>query len=845
MGQYTPGGNRCYLASQFAYGDPEMFYLSPVEQGRSDVLFYATCNANIDFNYLNVIVSNAGLASLRLDGAAFNPANIRPHPNHPGYSVAVARILGAAAQHRLVSDSNFTATMYGLGFFESYGYNVGTNINNLNHYSTIKNTFNTTTNIDSFTCPKSPVRLFVKLGYQATSIHWKLSQVATMTPNADSIINNPVPVTTELINGRTYYIYTLQQDFSFATTGTYFIPVSFTATVIENCSQTEYAQVKVVVKPGPVSNFNFSSPACLKDSVYLTGTAVPGIFTLNNYIWTFDDATTQTTVNAVKKFATAGNHDVRYRVIATNGCVGDTTKTINVFDSPVANFGVTNPICQTDSVFLTDSTLISSGTIASWQWNFGDGNTITRTNNSPFYHHYTAPGPYTISLVVNSNNGCKSDTMRRSINVFISPIAKFGYSGNICVTDSIRFTDTSSVAVGTITSWQWNFGDGNTLIRNNNSAFWHPYTTTGNFVVSLVVFSNNGCKSDTFRRTVSVNNRPSATMTNTGLPCIDSLQRFVSSYTAGASPATWWWDFGDGQNFSSTTSNTASHSYSTGLTNITIRHVVNLGAGCVSDTATFSIPLINPNPVASLTVIADTACVNKPVQFNSSSTGVTVWNWNFGNGTGTNAPPFIRTYSSANTYNISLIVANAAGCRSLPVTNSITINPNPSINAGPDKFLNTGGSTTLDATIANPSSYNFTWTPSTFLSASNILNPTATPDITTDYSILAVDKITNCTDIDNVTVNIITGLYVPSGFTPNRDGKNDVWQIPGLALYPDALVQVFNRYGEIVYQTKDYNSRPWDGKYKGTDQPNGVFVYIIQLNDAEKRMLKGYVTIIR
>ncbi|TMI65633.1 MAG: PKD domain-containing protein [Bacteroidetes bacterium] len=845
MGQYTPGGNRCYLASQFAYGDPEMFYLSPVEQGRSDVLFYATRNANIDFNYLNVIVSNAGLASLRLDGAAFNPANIRPHPNHPGYSVAVARILGAAAQHRLVSDSNFTATMYGLGFFESYGYNVGTNINNLNHYSTIKNTFNTTTNIDSFTCPKSPVRLFVKLGYQATSIHWKLSQVATMTPNADSIINNPVPVTTELINGRTYYIYTLQQDFSFATTGTYFIPVSFTATVIENCSQTEYAQVKVVVKPGPVSNFNFSSPACLKDSVYLTGTAVPGIFTLNNYIWTFDDATTQTTVNAVKKFATAGNHDVRYRVIATNGCVGDTTKTINVFDSPVANFGVTNPICQTDSVFLTDSTLISSGTIASWQWNFGDGNTITRTNNSPFYHHYTAPGPYTISLVVNSNNGCKSDTMRRSINVFISPIAKFGYSGNICVTDSIRFTDTSSVAVGTITSWQWNFGDGNTLIRNNNSAFWHPYTTTGNFVVSLVVFSNNGCKSDTFRRTVSVNNRPSATMTNTGLPCIDSLQRFVSSYTAGASPATWWWDFGDGQNFSSTTSNTASHSYSTGLTNITIRHVVNLGAGCVSDTATFSIPLINPNPVASFTVIADTACVNKPVQFNSSSTGVTVWNWNFGNGTGTNAPPFIRTYSSANTYNISLIVANAAGCRSLPVTNSITINPNPSINAGPDKFLNTGGSTTLDATIANPSSYNFTWTPSTFLSASNILNPTATPDITTDYSILAVDKITNCTDIDNVTVNIITGLYVPSGFTPNRDGKNDVWQIPGLALYPDALVQVFNRYGEIVYQTKDYNSRPWDGKYKGTDQPNGVFVYIIQLNDAEKRMLKGYVTIIR
>jgi len=845
MAQYTPGGNRCYMASQFAYGDPEMFYLSPVEQGRNDVLFYATRAANIDFNYLNVIVSNAGLASLTLDGAPFNPANIRTHPNHPGYSVAVARIFGLAAQHRLVCDSNFTATVYGLGFFESYGYNVGTNINNLNHYSNIKNTFNTTTNIDSFTCPKSPVRLYVKLGYQATSIYWKLSQVAGMSPNADSIISNPVPVATELINGRTYFVYSLQQDFIFNNTGTYIIPVSFTANVIDNCSQTEFAEVKVVVKPGPVSNFNFSSPACLKDSVYFTGTAVPGNFTLDRYLWTFPDATTQNTVNAVKKFNTSGNQAVRYQVIATNGCVGDTIKTITVFDSPIANFGVNGNICQTDSVYLTDSSLIASGTITSWQWNFGDGNTITRNNNSPFYHHYTAPGPYTISLVVNSNNSCKSDTMRRSINVFVSPTAKFGYSGNICVSDSIRFTDTSSIASGTITSWQWNFGDGNSITRNNNSAFFHQYTTTGNFTVSLVVFSDNGCKSDTFRRVVSVNNRPAATMTSTLIPCIDSLQRFVSSYTLGASPATWWWDFGDGQNFSSTTSNTATHAYTSGLTNITIRHVVSLGAGCVSDTAMATIPLINPNPVASFTAFADTACVNKPVQFSSGVTGATTWSWNFGNGTGTNMPPFTRSYSSANTYNISLTVTNAAGCRSLPATNSITISPNPSVNAGPDKFINSGGNSTLDAIIANPSNYNFTWTPATYLSASNILNPVATPDNTTEYTILAVDKTSNCTATDKVIVNIITGLYVPSGFTPNGDGRNDVWQIPGLALYPGALVQVFNRNGEVVYQTKDYINRPWDGKYKGTPQPNAVFVYVIQLNDTQKRMLKGYVTIIR
>jgi hypothetical protein len=65
-----------------------------------------------------VIVPTAGIPSLQLDGAPFLASNIIAHPNKPGYSVAVARMLGAAGQHRLVSDSNFTATVYGLGFLK-------------------------------------------------------------------------------------------------------------------------------------------------------------------------------------------------------------------------------------------------------------------------------------------------------------------------------------------------------------------------------------------------------------------------------------------------------------------------------------------------------------------------------------------------------------------------------------------------------------------------------------------------------------------------------------------------------------------------------------------------------
>ena len=64
--------------------------------------------------------------------------------------------------------------------------------------------------MDTFACKNTPVRLYVKLAYPALSIHWKLSEVTGISPSTDSVISNPVPVGTEIINGRTYYIYTLQ-----------------------------------------------------------------------------------------------------------------------------------------------------------------------------------------------------------------------------------------------------------------------------------------------------------------------------------------------------------------------------------------------------------------------------------------------------------------------------------------------------------------------------------------------------------------------------------------------------------------------------------------------------------
>jgi gliding motility-associated-like protein len=674
VAQYTPGGNRCYNMSQFALGDPEMIFLSPIEQGSKDALFYANRKTFIDYNYLNVQVQTTGIPSLRLDGNPFDPNNIITHPNNSAYSVAVARITGAAAQHRLTCDSVFNATIYGLGFFESYGYNVGTFVNNLNSYSQIRNTLNTNGLIDTFTCPKTPVRLFAKVAYPATSITWKLSQVPGINPNADSIIVNPVPVRTETINGRTYWVYTLQQDFTFASPGIYKIPISYSATVIENCNQTEFAELNILVKPAPPADFSISAQQCLSDTVRFTGTTstVNGLFNYTSYLWNFDDATTQNTKDAKKRFATSGNHDVRYRVYADNGCIGDTTKTVNIIN--------------------------------------GTGPQIAFTIN--------------------------------------------------------------------------------------------------------------------------------------GKPCVDSTLTFTSAIPPSAN-TTYWWDFGDGPAITST-NNILTHAYASTATNRLVRHTATITGGCSPDTAQQTIPAVFANPAAApFTITGDTLCTGKPLQFTSSATGITRWNWNFGNGNGTQAPPFTYAYNTAGTFDVRLTINDNNGCGSPAFTQQVIIAPNPNVNAGPDKYIAVNSSTTLDATLSNSSNYNIVWTPAAYLNSPTILNPVSTPGLDpVTYMITATDKISLCSANDKATITPIPKLYIPTGFTPNNDGKNDKWVILGLAIYPDAVVSVYSRWGEKIFETKNYINNPWNGYLKGVRLPIGSYVYSIQLNDDKKQQLQGTVSVI-
>lgn len=185
-----------------------------------------------------------------------------------------------------------------------------------------------------------------------------------------------------------------------------------------------------------------------------------------------------------------------YTVIVTdaNLCADTATQTITVGAIPLAGFiaddtSGCSPLC----VNFTDlSTIASPDAITSWSWDFGDGGTSTAANPN---YCYNAPGVYTVSLTITSNNGCSgSYTVTNYISVAPSPIAAFSFSPEqASIYDPvIYFTDLSSGA----TQWLWNFGDDSMSTSTlQNPAF--PYPDTGCYTVTLSVTNSGGCTDDT------------------------------------------------------------------------------------------------------------------------------------------------------------------------------------------------------------------------------------------------------------------------------------------------------------------------------------------------------------
>lgn len=194
-----------------------------------------------------------------------------------------------------------------------------------------------------------------------------------------------------------------------------------------------------------------------------------------------------------------------------------------------------------------------------------------------------------------------------------------------------------------------------------------------------------------------------------------------------------------------------------------------------------------------------------------------------GNAVTTSVTPPIGTTS------YYVIVDNGAGCTDSDTIN-VTSNPLPGASAGIDETIVIGASTGIGGspTTSSPGA-TIQWNPVTALDNSTVANPNANPSTTTVYTVTVTSAL-GCVSTDSMVVTVLPTIFIPNGISPNGDGDNDEWIIDGIELFPNCNVEVYNRWGELLFQSPGYKEK-WNGTFKGKDLPIGTYYYIIDLGD--------------
>ena len=651
-------------------------------------------------------------------------------------------------------------------------------------------------------------------------------------------------------------------DFGDATTSTLTSPthtysgtgpytIKLTATSSNGCTHDTSKQLATIfARPTAV----FTSPAsvCKGDSIQLSEQSTAPGSSVTQWFWSFGDGNTSALQNPKYAWANPGTYTIKLWVNSASGCRSDTmSKQIQVSPAPIAGFTTSAVRCAGKDVTFTDASNPGVGSISEWHWTFGDGGLLDQTTAGPVMHTYVNAGTYTVTLSVKNTTGCSGTTFTSQVVVNANPVANFT-SSSVCVpTGLAQFTDQSTPA-GTITGWSWDFGDATAISTQSSPT--HTYTNGAAYTVKLSVTASTGCTKDT-SKVVLVYNTPvtkfgianaSGLCSNTPVTLTDSSA--VTGFGSVTKLEIIWDNANNPTTIVTVNSPAANATYTHQYANFgtplskVFRVVVRSysGSGCVNET--FKDITVKASPLAVWTgfnpVCQDAApfiLTGGSDFFNLPGTGTYS-----GPGVNTASPQMFSPLSAGAGIHTIRYSYNANGCTSFKDT-TVQVYALPSINAGADRFVIEGDDILINTTGSG--AVRWLWTPSTFLVSDTVesaLSRHPTSDML--YTVTATsDK--GCMTSDQVFVKLVKDFKVPNTFTPNGDGVNDKWLIENLSLYPMHRIQVFNRYGQVVYESKDYTNA-WNGTYKGKDLPAGTYYYVIELGPTKKPKV-GYVTMIK
>ncbi|MCD6020157.1 MAG: Microbial collagenase precursor [Bacteroidetes bacterium] len=447
------------------------------------------------------------------------------------------------------------------------------------------------------------------------------------------------------------------QTFTYNTPGTYTISVvALIGGGGAACTDTE--KVVINILPRPTANFTISPNQGCNSISGVTFTDLSA--SANTWNWNFGNSNTfNGQVPPSQNYNSVGNYVASLTVTAANTCVHTFTASVKVHQIPVAAFTASNACVGSPASFIDNSTFASGDPIVSWHWDFGDASTTATTTVQSPSHTFSVQNTYTTQLIVNTAN-C-SDTISQTITINVKPTADFTLNPlNGCPTLTVDFSNSSVNA----TSYNWDFGNGNTSIAPNPSGTFTNTTAVNKiYTVTLTALTPAGC-SDTHTASVTVFTKPSASFTvNAPIGCSPVAATFTNTSTGASS---YLWTFGDASSSTSTTS-VLSHTFvnsSLVIQTFTTQLTAISSNGC-KDSTSLTVTSY-PRPIFNFTMVPNSGCSPLNVNF-PPVLGAVTYEWDFGDGSPTDFSPnpnhvFTNTTTVNKTYTVQLIASNAFSC---------------------------------------------------------------------------------------------------------------------------------------------------------------------------------------
>ncbi len=596
---------------------------------------------------------------------------------------------------------------------------------------------------------------------------------------------------------------------------------TYTLTVTDGNGCTDTDDVEVTVNPLPPADAGADVPVCSGSSVTLQASGG------TQYAWS---PTTDLSNPSIAAPVCTPAGAITYTVTVTdnNGCVATDDIDVTVNPLPVADAGADASICQNSS-----TTLNGAGGI-NYLWSPATGLDDPALQNPSASPQIST----TYTVTVTDANSCSS-TDDVDITVIPSEPVNAGVDASACLGDPVSLT-----ATGNGVSFSWSPATG-----LDNAAIAAPVATPAATTQYTVTMTDaNGCTSSDDVN-VTINPIPVAAFTAAAV-CNGEPTVFVNQSTvASGTLASYAWDFDD---TNTSTLSGPSNTYAL-PDDYSVTLVIISDQGCtntISQTIT-----VHPLPVVDFEAVPVEGCIPLEVQFNdlsaiASGTNVS-WLWTIEGVGPINEQTTTQTFSNAGLYDATLTVTSDEGCvTTLTQSNFVTVHPNPvaQFYALPERTeILYPEITFYDLSTGAPTEWNWDFGGTgTSTEQSPVYN---FPDTGTFTVLLEVANQYGCTDTVSHTIVITPSftIYVPSAFTPDADGVNDIFLPKGIG-WRDYELRIYSRSGNQVFSTFD-PLQGWDGSVRGAGRVtiSDVYVWRIYVRDKNNRKqdYKGTVTLVR